>query len=124
MNFGCPGCGADLAYAPGTERLTCPYCGREVNIAAHSIAVEERDFQEFIQNAIQERELQEIIAIQCSGCGAETTLPPNVTSDACPFCRTNLIASHSQIKKLIKPEGILPFAVNHDQVKGCIGTLD
>ena len=120
MNFGCPGCGADLLYAPGTERLTCPYCGREVNIASHSIAVEERDFQEFIQNALQEHELQEVIAIKCSGCGAETTLPPNVTSDACPFCRTNLIVSQSQTKKLIKPEGMLPFAVNHDQAKDAL----
>jgi ribosomal protein S27E len=117
MNFNCPGCGADLVFAPGTEKLNCPYCGREVNIAAQSTAVEERDYREFLQKAAQEHELQEVVNVKCTGCGAETTLPPNVTTDACPFCGTNLIASKSQSKKLIKPEAILPFAINHDQAK-------
>ncbi|HSE40429.1 MAG TPA: hypothetical protein VLH08_06645 [Acidobacteriota bacterium] len=117
MSFGCPGCGADLVYAPGTEKLNCPYCGREVTIAAQTIAIEERDYQKFLQEALQEREFQEVLNVKCTGCGAETTLPANITTDACPFCGTNLIASHSQTKKIIKPEAILPFGINHDQAK-------
>ncbi len=117
MSFNCPGCGADLEYAPGTQKLNCPYCGREVNINAQSTAVEERDYKHFLQQALQEGELQEVVSVKCASCGAETTLPPNVTSDSCAFCGTNLIAAQSQTKKLIKPEAILPFGINHKQAK-------
>jgi predicted RNA-binding Zn-ribbon protein involved in translation (DUF1610 family) len=117
MSFNCPGCGADLEYAPGTKSLNCPYCGREVNIVAQVATVEERDYHEFLQKALQEGELQEVVSVKCTSCGAETTLPANVTSDPCAFCGTNLIASQSQTKKLIKPEALLPFGINHKQAK-------
>lgn len=116
-HFGCPGCGADLAYEPGTVVLDCPYCGRKVNIVRQESAVEERDFREYLQKVSQEREFQEIVVVRCTNCGAETTLPPNITSDACPFCGTNLVASQKQTKKLIKPEAILPFGINQRQAQ-------
>ena len=48
-HFGCPGCGADLAYAPGTIAMDCPYCGRKVDIVRRDTAIEERDFHEYLQ---------------------------------------------------------------------------
>jgi predicted RNA-binding Zn-ribbon protein involved in translation (DUF1610 family) len=116
-HFGCPGCGADLAYEPGTTAMDCPYCGRKVDIVRKDALVEERDFHEYLQKVSQERDFQEIVVVRCTNCGAETTLPPNITSSACPFCGTNLVASQKQSKRLIKPEGILPFRIGQSDAQ-------
>jgi predicted RNA-binding Zn-ribbon protein involved in translation (DUF1610 family) len=116
-HFGCPGCGADVTYQPGTTSLYCPYCGRKVDIVRTDVLVEERDFREYLQKVAEEREFQEVVVVRCTNCGAETTLPPNITSDACPFCGTNLVASQKQTKKLIKPEAVLPFGINQKQAQ-------
>ncbi len=42
--FRCPGCGADLQFAPEGGNLTCPYCGRQEQIAPPPGAVEERSY--------------------------------------------------------------------------------
>ena len=38
--FRCPGCGADLQFAPEGGNLTCPYCGREERIASEQAQAE------------------------------------------------------------------------------------
>ena len=54
--------------------------------------------------------------MHCHGCGAESTLPPDTTAGKCPFCATAIVAE-AQSKKLIKPQGVLPFVVNKPQAQ-------
>src|SRR5215213_6880701 len=47
--FRCPGCGADLQFAPEGGNLTCPYCGRQERIEPSGTAVEERSYEQYLQ---------------------------------------------------------------------------
>ena len=42
--FPCKDCGANLVFAPGTNALTCPYCGAANEIEPADAAVEELDY--------------------------------------------------------------------------------
>src|SRR5205085_11359462 len=73
--FRCPGCGADLQFAPEGGNLTCPYCGREERIEPPAGAVEERSYEEYLQlHADQMGTLAEgALEVACQTCGATVT---------------------------------------------------
>lgn len=33
VGYKCPNCGGPLAFAPGSEKVTCPYCDTEFEVA-------------------------------------------------------------------------------------------
>jgi predicted RNA-binding Zn-ribbon protein involved in translation (DUF1610 family) len=106
--FPCSRCGAKLDFAPGTSALKCPYCGFENPIPGSEARVEEQDYRSFLDQAVSEKETHEAHRVKCDKCGAETTMPPEVTSGICPFCGANMVFS-GEVSRLIKPEGLLPF---------------
>src|SRR5690554_1474803 len=87
----CKNCAAKLVFEPGTTSLTCPYCGTFNEIEVRDEKIEELDFEEFLKQAEQGSDLEEIATISCDACGAVTTLEKNVVSSECPFCGNKLI---------------------------------
>lgn len=112
----CSGCGAGLKFSPGTESLRCPYCGAVTPVPALAGGTEELDFHAWLTRLSAESETYEVLTTRCTGCGAETTLDPNVVSDECPFCRASLIPA-SRSSRLVRPSALLPFRVTRPQAE-------
>ncbi|HEX2092883.1 MAG TPA: hypothetical protein VHG28_10795 [Longimicrobiaceae bacterium] len=112
----CSGCGAGLKFGPGTESLTCPYCGAHTPVPAVLGGTEELDFQAYLARVAAREETYEVLAARCRGCGAESTLDLNVVSDECPFCGDSLIPA-SQSRRLIKPTALLPFRITRAEAE-------
>ena len=110
----CKECGALLKYAPGTESLSCEYCGtnNEIKTEPKGTLLEETNFEEFIRNQVSAADQQEITTVKCSNCGAASTLKPNITSDNCPFCATSLVVNSGTTSSIVKPKYLLPFKVD------------
>jgi LSD1 subclass zinc finger protein len=107
----CQGCAAFLTFQPGTSHLKCQYCGAANEIKAERAAVEEIDFESFVAEKVSSEDMQQVSTVKCDGCGASTTLKPNITSDQCPFCATPLVIKNGTTSSLIKPKYILPFKI-------------
>lgn len=112
----CRDCGAVLKYAPGTAKLKCEYCGAANEIAAADVAVQteavrEIEFERFLSERFDKEEKQTVVTVKCGGCGANVSLKPNVTSDACPFCATNLVVTNGSTSSILKPKSLLPFKI-------------
>ncbi len=115
-HFPCRSCGADLAFKPGTDALVCPYCGAENQIARAETAVRELDFRAQLRVLAGATETVEVLTAKCTNCGAETTLRPNVTADACAFCGSSItVQAHST--RLIRPHALLPFKLNEGEAQ-------
>lgn len=114
--FPCRQCGADLAFAPGTDHLVCPYCGTENLVAVAETVIEELDYEATIRHLAGEAETFEAVTARCSNCGAATTLDPNVTGDACAFCGAALVIEGASTR-LIRPQSLLPFKVTEPQAQ-------
>ncbi|MFL5763789.1 MAG: zinc finger domain-containing protein [Bacteroidia bacterium] len=110
----CRECGALLKYAPGTTNLKCEYCGaaNEIKEAVTETVVEEIDFERFLNENSAGVEKQEIVTVKCGNCGASSTLKPNITSDACPFCATPLVVTGGTTNSIVKPKYLLPFKID------------
>ncbi len=115
---GCKSCGAILKFAPGTNHLQCEYCGHENEITSSEKEdfVEELDFHAHLSlEAGSKPDTQQLSTVKCTGCGAESTLKPNVTADECAFCGTALVLKNAHIITLLKPKSVLPFKVDKKQ---------
>jgi len=108
----CKGCGAILQYKPGTKNLQCEYCGAENAIADSAETIEEIDYVKFINEKLQSEEKIDIVSVKCTMCGASITLAPNITSDRCPYCASNIVVKGGTTSTILKPKSLVPFNVD------------
>ncbi|MCK5535332.1 MAG: hypothetical protein KAI79_00820 [Bacteroidales bacterium] len=127
----CDNCGAKLIFKPGTESLTCEFCGAQNNIKIDQTkqkeAHKEIDLLEFISNKQDVSNEYTIQTVNCTTCGAKTSVDANVVSDSCSFCATPFVNTQAHDVRLIKPQGLLPFNINakegHEAFKNWIKKL-
>lgn len=124
-SFPCSGCGADLQFSPGQGELECPYCG---STTAIEVPVEEGDsgvpvevVEYDLESALRSAPTgwsSEVKEFQCKHCSAFTTVEPHVTATSCAFCGTNQLEIQPEAREdFIRPESLLPFAVEEKQAK-------
>jgi predicted RNA-binding Zn-ribbon protein involved in translation (DUF1610 family) len=122
--FKCKQCGAKLTYKPGTDLLKCGYCEFENSIPKSEADIEELDFHAYLEKMKNNDSdnystcniTEEKLFIKCTACGAESTSEANITSQTCPFCDTDIVAT-AQSKKLLKPRSLLPFKITKQTAK-------
>ncbi|WP_212004264.1 hypothetical protein [Chitinophaga sp. HK235] len=117
----CQNCGAILHYAPGTNSLKCEYCGT-VNTIEEENAVPESihafDYDTFIADLQGHTEnTEQAVVVKCNSCGASTTMLPNVTADACPFCASPLVVQQGTSTTILQPHYVLPFVVSDKEAQ-------
>ncbi|WP_350117165.1 hypothetical protein [Nitrosomonas sp.] len=112
----CRSCGAILRYMPGTLQLKCEHCGatqeiKQADADAVNKATEEINLENFLSRQSLQEQQTVVTTVQCEACGAQVTLKPHVTSDACPFCATDMVVANHSTNSLIKPKSLLPFKI-------------
>jgi hypothetical protein len=119
--FACPGCGANLVFAPGIARLRCEYCDREQEIPTDDSAGPgpvERALEELLSGKGEKGWGAETLSFECKDCGASVTLPPNQTAGRCPFCDNDVVVQRPPDPNLIRPESLIPFKVDKKRAVG------
>lgn len=107
----CGGCGAHLEFAPGTDRMRCPYCGHEQRLAAPTRQVREHDIDVLLTKARTPASELASHRFACQGCGAH--VQGDHISRSCQFCAAPLVADTSDDHQ-IEPEAVLPFALDRN----------
>jgi DNA-directed RNA polymerase subunit RPC12/RpoP len=113
--FPCAKCGAKLEFTPGTQMLSCVYCGHANEIPRdEDVAINEEDLGAYLARLAEAEPHAQATTATCTACNAETTIPPNVTSYACPFCGTNIVAQGRGCS-VIRPRSLLPFKITREK---------
>ncbi|MFO0983145.1 MAG: hypothetical protein U1E76_15680 [Planctomycetota bacterium] len=89
--FPCEGCGADLKFEIGAQRLQCPFCGYVKQLTASTEQITEQDFRAALKK-LADRKLDQSDAaaatathdVRCSACGATVFFTGTLTSSECP----------------------------------------
>lgn len=108
--FPCAACGAGVVFAPGTDTLRCPYCLAVNEIAGDHAEILELDYRAHLERLADHAESVDRIVSHCTTCGANVEMPDNVTSHACAFCGSDVVAT-GRSEKLVKPGAVVPFKV-------------
>lgn len=112
VQFPCRQCGADLTFEPGTQSLTCPYCGHEETVQASSRAIVEYELSKGIEALAKARadELQKGgVSVRCDGCGAIAVV--DTQAQRCTFCDSPTVSPIEDDQPMVMPESLLPFQV-------------
>jgi DNA-directed RNA polymerase subunit RPC12/RpoP len=116
-SFSCAQCGAVQEFEPGVGALVCQHCGFENEIPeSEEDVIEELDFHEFLAKLEDGEELEDVVTVSCPSCGADFERDTNVSSEACPFCATTVVAAGGSHKQL-KPRSLLPFRIERDAAR-------
>lgn len=117
--FPCPACGADLRFAPGTDRLVCAHCGHEEPISAPRGGLVEHDLRAAERGDLGAGEMEETRTARCESCGAEVEFAPGVHAETCPFCASPLVTD-TGAHRHIKPQAQLPFLITEDAARAAL----
>jgi len=115
--FPCRQCGADLVFSPGAQSLKCEYCGFVEQIPQSKDAIVEYPYSDTLAPPRERGWGAERRSIRCENCGATSTDDPQVVSSRCPFCGSPRVVESAPSPDLIRPEALLPFAVDHHKAR-------
>lgn len=117
----CPACGAQAEWNPGKQKLICPFCGTEspYKFDVSTGRVEEIDLVTALRELPSEdRGWQtERRSVKCQSCHAVMIFDPSRVGQNCEFCGSPALVSYDEIKAPIRPQGVLPFRVDRNQVR-------
>lgn len=124
----CPRCGAtDISVNARTGNLRCNFCRHEFKPV--QIQGMEKDITklegEIIGSGAQDitQEVQSVITLKCSSCGAEVVIDTNETTQTrCHWCR-NTLSINNQIPNGVIPDVVLPFHLTKEEAKQQIETF-
>ncbi len=126
--FPCEGCGADLVFHIGQQRLKCPYCGHEKELQLDPEAqIAEQDFQTMLERLRRQRQTGADLAaagefeVRCRSCGGNVVFSGTLTSTECPYCGSPIQREHvHSATQRIPVDGVLPFLVDHSRASGLL----
>jgi DNA-directed RNA polymerase subunit RPC12/RpoP len=118
--YKCPNCGGAVKFDSGTQKMKCPFCDTEFEIAA----IEEYQKQQQIPEkdsidwdgkggpqAWEQDELDDLSTGSCPSCGAELLGDKNTAAMVCPNCGNSQIVL-KRLAGLLKPEYLIPFKLD------------
>lgn len=117
VDFACPQCGGITAYSAADGGLTCTSCGyfEAPDKAAVGRAAEEFEFTvDTLARDAQRGWGGERKELQCQGCGAYTSLPPDSLTHTCPFCGSNKVIQREAPQDTLRPRYLIPFKIEAD----------
>ena len=116
--YQCPGCKADMVFAPSHGQLKCLYCGRtellpQANHQTMQTMLQENDLMAFINT--HETRIGKLSTTaqqaQWPGCKAQVTFEPREVAGRCPFCGTSIVTGTLSADPTLAPAGLIPFVV-------------
>lgn len=126
--FPCEGCGADLTFHIGQQRLKCSYCGFEKEIELPTDQeVAEQDFHSMLARLREWHESDQPdesgqSEVRCESCGGTVVFVGTLTSSECPYCASPIQREnvHTAAKR-IPVDGVLAFRVTQKDAQQHLG---
>lgn len=114
-SYPCGGCGASVAFAPGTAALRCPYCGHEQEIVPVVRQIVEHSYAALAGKSTGRIGSHILVCPQCHA-EAET----DAISERCPFCGAARISDEAAVDQ-IAPEAVVPIKLDPAEVRHAVG---
>ncbi len=116
VQFSCPRCGGITAYSASDGGLTCTNCNYYEPPRKQIVGQQAEEFEFTVETLEQAAHGwgQSRKELQCQGCGAYTSLPPDSLSHTCPFCGSNNVIQRQSTQDVLRPRFLIPFKVEAD----------
>ena len=124
LEYKCPACGGALSFDSSAQKMKCPYCDTEFEVAAlqelDEVLKQEipSDFQWESQPEGQwsAEETENLRTFICQSCGGEIVGDANTAATHCPYCDNPVVMAGSFAGDL-RPDVVVPFQISKEQAK-------
>lgn len=120
LQYKCPNCGGSIQFDSASQRMKCPYCDSEFEVAGlqkmdevlnknqapDNIQWENTEKDEWVTT-----EDENISVFVCNSCGGEIIGDANTAATACPYCGNNVVMS-GRLSGVLKPDYVIPFKLD------------
>lgn len=114
--YKCPNCGAGIKYSGESEKMSCEYCGSEIEVSEYLKGEEYKNKGErsddfdtsFKDKEWSEEECSDFTVHTCSTCGAELITDNNTAATTCLYCGNPATIS-KRLSGVYRPELVIPF---------------
>lgn len=125
LDYKCPNCGGSIQFDSSLQKMKCPYCDSEFDVAALKQMDEvlnkhqQPDVFEWDNTEKSEWDAPEdenISVFVCNSCGGEIIGDANTAATACPYCGNNVVMS-GRLSGVLKPDYVIPFKFDKKAAK-------
>lgn len=101
-----------MKYQPGTENISCDYCGHQETITLDENGFEELELYPYLKEMGAQRHSEQVSMLQCKNCGATQHIEENYKSLHCVYCSMPLVIEDQYQEEWILPGAVLPFQID------------
>ena len=124
LEYKCPACGGALNFDSSVQKMKCPYCDTEFEVAAlqelDEVLKQEQPssytWDSQPQSQWSAEETENLRAFVCQSCGGEIVGDQNTAATNCPYC-DNPVVMAGQFRGDLRPDLVLPFQLDKKQAK-------
>jgi DNA-directed RNA polymerase subunit RPC12/RpoP len=126
--YKCPNCGGAVQFDSREQKMKCPFCGTEFEIAAIETYQNEAPAEDrfgWDKNPCKDWEAGELESLSmnnCPSCGMEVVGDENTSATVCPYCgNTNIVRARTS--GMLKPDHIIPFKLDKNAAKKALSAF-
>lgn len=127
IQYKCPCCGGAIQFDSNLQKMKCPYCDTEFDVATlkeydESLKKEQPAGEprwEKAENDWQPGETDGMRIYVCESCGGEIIADAVTAATSCPFCGDPVIMS-GQFSGDLRPDCVIPFKVSKESAKAAL----
>lgn len=124
QEYKCPCCGGAIAFDSTIQKMKCPYCDTEFDVASlaaqDSESVNQQEDQMQWETAAggqwQDGEADGLRTYVCKSCGGEIVGDETTAATKCPYC-DNPVVMMGQFTGALKPDYVIPFKLDKKAAK-------
>jgi ribosomal protein S27E len=122
QRFKCDNCGAEQTFDAASGRLKCSHCGSMRDVPTGTGTVVEYDFFSGLNAAPKGLNAGTgTRTSKCQECGANVVFADGTTATKCTFCGSAKVLEQQENENAIRPESLLPFAVDKKRANQAFG---
>lgn len=125
LEYKCPCCGGSLEFNAQAQKMGCPYCGNEFDMATlasydealtSSGAEDQMNWQSETDDNWTADEVSGMVTYTCKSCGGEIVGDQTLGASSCPFCG-NPVVMTGQFAGALRPDIVIPFKLDKEAAK-------
>lgn len=127
LEYKCPACGGAIQFDSGLQKMKCPYCDTEFEMAAlqemdevlRQEGTSDYTWETQPETLWSDDETQYLRSFVCNSCGGEIVGDENTAATRCPFCDNPVVMS-GQFQGELRPDLVVPFQLDKEQAKAAL----
>ena len=127
LQYKCPACSGQLEFNSSVQKMKCPYCDSEFDVATlkqydselESAAKDDMNWETNAGGEWKADETDGMDVYTCQSCGGEIVADSTTAASKCPYC-DNPVVMTGKFSGDLRPDYVIPFKYDKNAAKSAL----